>query len=69
MSAITRVRICLFKPEGFEDTHYVDTENRGLAAFTVMKLYPNELGYLNSVVTDRVNRRNLRPDEKVISVA
>lgn len=36
---ITKVEIGFFMPTGFCDTHFVDTDDRGLAIRTVMALY------------------------------
>ena len=49
MGPITRVEISFFKPTGYVDTHFVDTENRGLAAKTVMAMYGAELKCLNYI--------------------
>lgn len=46
----TEVKISLFKPEGFVDTHVIDTENRGAAVLVVFDKYRNdELKYLNFI--------------------
>lgn len=46
---VSRVRISFFKPTGFEDTHYVATDDRGLAAQTVLARYGKELRSLNYI--------------------
>lgn len=46
----TRVKISLFKPEGFEDTHYVEADDRGAAAVEILAKYSKEeLAYLNYI--------------------
>ena len=47
---ITKVRISLYKPQGFIDTHFVDTDDRGLAVKTVLALYDDQpLKCLNGI--------------------
>ena len=44
------VKICFFKPEGYEDTHYVETDHRGDAVGIVLLKYDNDhLKYLNYI--------------------
>ncbi len=47
---ISEVKVCLYKPTGFEDTWFVDTQNRGEAVKKVMGQYiDGELDYLNYI--------------------
>lgn len=62
---MTRVEICFYKPTGFADTHWVDTEDRGLAVRTVMAMY--EQGMLKYVNYIEANLRD-KPPEKVLTV-
>ncbi|MDW9491720.1 hypothetical protein [Sinorhizobium meliloti] len=57
---VTKVQISFFKPTGFEDTHFVDTEDRALAATTVMKLYDERmLACMNYITTNHHDQRHL----------
>jgi len=69
---MTKVEICFYKPTGFADTHWVDTNDRGLAVRTVMALYEaNMLKYLNYIQADirSLPKSPNRPPEKVLTVA
>lgn len=46
---MTRVRISFFKPTGFEDEWFVDTDDRGAALLRVVEEYDAELSCLNYV--------------------
>ena len=59
---VTEVKISFYMPTGFIDTHWVDTEDRGLALRTAMVLpwYTkiNALKYLNYTSTKLINKGN-----------
>lgn len=57
-NVITEVEISFFKPTGYADTYYVDTKDRGLAAYTVMGLYKDQMALpaLNYINTRHVSR-------------
>lgn len=58
MPAITKVEISFFKPTGFADTYWVRTEDRGLAARTVMAKYDAlHLPMMNYISTDLRDER------------
>ena len=66
-TAISIVMISFFKPEGYEDTHYVQTQNRWEAVQTVVSHYsPDQMAYLNYVeVTIRGSQDHMKFTEKV----
>lgn len=49
MSAVCAVKISFFKPEGYEDIHYVRTVDRGAAALYILSKYRKESAYLNYI--------------------
>lgn len=66
MSAVTRVTICLFKPEGFEDTYFVNTKDRGLAVRTVMARYDaKKLSCINSVTANLTSPPNRESKDRI----
>lgn len=56
---ISKVEISFFKPDGFCDTYFVDTEDRGAAAKMILNLYDKELGSLNYVSVNHVEREKV----------
>ena len=49
----TKVIVSLFKPTGFKDTYFVETDDRGKAANIALSQYSGkDLAYLNYVSTD-----------------
>lgn len=72
MGHVTKVEICFFKPTGYTDTYYVDTENRGLAIKTVMSRYNKELECINYITatasSQPKNERTILPNEVPIQI-
>lgn len=61
---VTHIEISFFKPTGYADSYWVDTEDRGLAIRTVMARYDQiHLSAINYIHANRVgsNRAGARP--------
>lgn len=59
-----RVAINIYKPDAYEDVHYVSQESthRGEAVNTVLKKYKKStLGYLNYIAVTRINELPMEP--------